>query len=58
MIQIGAQLETIREAREAILEIMCVPYADTEVKLEALRAFNTVCSVNNVNLSNMTLTNN
>ena len=56
MIYIGAEESAISEAHKTIVDILTVPHIDNQTRVEALRALGSVCSVNNVNLSNINLT--
>lgn len=52
MVNIGASPEAVKSARAAIIDILKVPYVDSKVKMEALRAFTRVCAVEGASISN------
>jgi hypothetical protein len=58
MIQIGASPESVKAARQAILDILKAPHVGDKVKAEALRAFTKVCAVEGSTISNCNLTSN
>jgi hypothetical protein len=58
MVYIGASPEAVKAARQAILDILKVPYVDNKVKAEALRAFTKVCAVEGPTISNCNFTSN
>lgn len=51
LLQIGASAEAISRARGTIIDILRCKDADETTKLEALKAFTSVCSVNNATVS-------
>jgi hypothetical protein len=57
MIQVGASVDAIKEARAIIMEILRMDKSDDLLR-EALITFRTICNVNNTTISNCTLTNN
>jgi hypothetical protein len=56
MVHIGASPEAVKAARQAILDILKVPYVDNKVKAEALRTFTKVCAVEGSTISNCNFT--
>ena len=54
LLQIGASAEAITRARATVLDILRCKDADETTKVEALKAFTTICSVNNVTVSGCT----
>ena len=55
-IHIGADRGTVIEARKAVLMIMKVKSGD-EVKIQGLKTFESICSVNNPTITNCTFAN-
>ena len=55
MIQVGASVEAVKSARQAIIDILKLPYVDNKVKAQALRTFEKVCAVNGTSISNCNL---
>ena len=55
LIQIGASPIAIKEARQAINDILRVPHIDNKTRIEALKALSTVCQVNGSTITNCNL---
>lgn len=51
-VNIGANVEAIKQAQEAVLAILSAPHADEATKCCALNTLRNVCSVNNTVVSN------